>query len=254
MKKIGVGLVMMMFGCGGGSSGVSLDQFPQQSATTICKQNFTCCDPSELAGKTMADCVNNNQLLTGVLSGSISDAQAKGRASYNAAQMGTCLKEIAGLSCDEWKMGKDPTNRASCTAAITAKVAVGGACQQSFECTSGNCVGATTDDNGNPVDGTCMAAPTAIAVGAACTGVGDTCVQDAYCDSTSQTCKAKKAAGETCASSDECANTCDSATSKCTCYVGCGVAAPATRPGSLLSLAVLGLAIAGVRLRRRKRR
>jgi hypothetical protein len=253
MKNVGVGLVMIVLGCGGGSSSVPLDQLPQRSAATVCKRNFTCCDPAELAGKTMSDCMQSNEVMGGFISGAISDAQAKGRAAYNADQMGICLGEIAGLSCAEWKSGKDPAARPSCTAAVTPRVGDGGACQQSFECMSGNCVGSTTDDNGNPVDGACMAAAAQIAAGGACTGPGDACESGTTCDATSLTCQAKKPAGATCASSDECANSCDSTTNTCTCYVmvTCSAAGPVTPRGTLLSLALVGLAIAGVRGRRR---
>jgi len=119
-------------------------------------------------------------------------------------------------------------------------------------------VGATTTSTGTPVDGMCMPAPSTIAIGQPCTvGSSTACVTGAYCDGTSMTCKAKKVAGQTCdpnGSGDECTNSCDTATSKCTCYVGCSVAGPVTAPGAALSLALLALAMGGARLRRGRRR
>jgi len=256
MKRLGLVFVIAILGCGGGSS-VTLDQFPVKAATAVCAQNFKCCDATELAGKTMSDCVNNNESFLALFSGTISDSQAKGRASYSATQMGTCISGISALSCAEWKAASDPMTSPSCTAAITAKVASGGACQQDYECTTGKCVGATVDANQNPVDGMCGPADPTVAIGQPCTSGGASCVSGAYCDSTSNTCKAQKAAGESCdptGTGAECANSCDSTTSTCTCYVGCSVAGPVTGAGALWSLALLAAAIAAARLRRARLR
>jgi hypothetical protein len=249
IKRIGLALSLVVLGCGS-SSDVPLDQLASTYAGAICAQNFKCCDASELAGKTMQTCVQNNQSAISLLSGAVSDAQSKGRASYDAKKMGDCITSLKAASCDEWKSGTGPTNQNACMAAITPKVANGGACQQSLECVSGNCVGAVQGDT--PMDGMCQPADPVAAVGQSC--LTATCADGAYCDDATLICKAVKGAGEACVSDSECANSCDTTTSKCTCYVGCGVAAPITTRSTLVSVALLGLVVAAARSGRGRRR
>jgi hypothetical protein len=255
MKKVAAALAVLALGCGGssGSGGVSIDQFANQLAQALCAQNFKCCDASELTGKTMADCVSTNGLLLGVLTSSISSSQSMGRASYSAPEAGACITAIRGLTCDDWKKGVPVNNQPTCADFITPKVASGGACQQDFECVGGGtCVGADSGSNGNPpMDGVCTPADPEAAVGESCATAS--CASGSYCDPATSTCKVQKGAGETCdpnGFANECANTCDVNTSKCTCYASCAVAGPFTPRGTLLSLALLGLTLFTARLRR----
>lgn len=259
MKATALVLVVGLLGCGGGGGGgsVSLSAFPQRAATAVCSQNFKCCDPAELAGKTMTDCVQTNEFFLLVTSSEISSSQSMGRATYHADKMGTCISSFSALTCDDWKAGNANglMGSGACLEVTTPAVALGGACQQDFECTSGSCVGADTSQT-PPVDGTCVAAdpaPAEIAVGGACTAGSDTCVSNAYCDPVSGTCQTRKAAGEACGSSDECANECDLGTGTCTCYVGCSAAGPVTPGRTLLALGLVALALLGARRGRRRR-
>jgi len=125
---------------------------------------------------------------------------------------------------------------------------MGGACTQSYECTTGNCQGADTSAT-PPVDGMCAAAPALAAIGQSCAALE--CVDGAYCDST-DVCQTKKGAGATCTSDSECTNSCNTSTGTCSCYAGCMVVEAPTARGTLLSGSLLGLALVLARVRRRR--
>jgi hypothetical protein len=236
--------ITLLVGCGGSSVGI--EDFPQKYAQTLCKKNFDCCDDSELAGKTMSTCVTDNQTVIGILVAEINSSQAQGRASYDAKQSGTCIDSLNAMTCEEFKQGIGG-NMAACMAFIMPKVAQGGACTQGFECTTGNCEGASTDP---VVDGMCVAAPVLAAVGQSC--AANACVDGAYCDATS-TCQPVKAAGAACTDDSECVNTCNTTTNTCSCYAGCAVAGPTTAQGTLLSLLLVSAGLVFTRARRRRR-
>jgi MYXO-CTERM domain-containing protein len=250
MKKLGLVGIVLLVGCGGGSgsSTVTIQSFPQKYAEALCAKNFGCCDAAELSGKTMATCVDMNETALTFLTTEIQASQAQGRASFDPKASGTCVDSLKAMTCEEFKQGAS-ANMTACMALIMPKVAMGGACTQPYECTTGNCEGA--DTTADPVvDGTCAAATPVVAVGASCAG-NAACVEGAYCDFTTTTCQPRKGVGETCTSSDECTNSCDDTTGKCTCYAGCQVAAAATPTTAALSVLLLG---AGLVIRRRRRR
>jgi hypothetical protein len=247
LKWIGIVGIVALAGCGGSS--VSIEDFPQKYAQAICTKNFQCCPASELVDKTMSTCVTDNQLIIGVLISSINESKAKGRADYDAKQSGTCIDSLNAMTCDEFKQGIGG-NMAACMAFIMPKVASGGACTQDYECTTTSCGGADTSVD-PPVDGMCVAAPALAAIGVSCATTP--CVDGAYCDA-NDVCQPAKAAGSTCASDDECVNTCDTATNTCTCYAGCDIAAATTARGTVLSLLLLGAGLVVGRSRRRRGR
>jgi hypothetical protein len=239
--------ITLLAGCGGGSSApIKIEDFPQKYAEALCTKNFTCCDASELVDKTMSVCVTDNQTVIGILISEINSSQAQGRASYDATQSGTCIDSLKAMTCDEFKQGIGG-NMAACMAFIMPKVAMGGACSQGYECTTGNCEGATTEP---PVDGMCAAAPVVANVGQSC--AVNPCADGAYCDST-DTCQPAKAAGEACTTDTECVNSCNPTTNTCSCYAGCAVSGATTTRGTLVSLLLLGAGLVFTRARRRRR-
>ncbi len=213
----------------------------------LCSKNFECCDASELEGKTKSTCVTDNQQVLTFLIAEINASQAQGRVSYDAKQSGTCIDSLNAMTCDEFKQGVGG-NMAACMAFIMPKVAQGGACTQGYECTTGNCEGATSDP---PVDGMCVAAPVLAAIGQSC--AANACVDGAYCDSAGVTCQPLKGAGQACTSDNECINTCNLTNNTCSCYSGCAVAGPTTTQGTLLSLLLVSAGLVFTRARRRRR-
>jgi hypothetical protein len=238
-------------GCGGGSAGpsggpVQLAQLPATWAQTVCSQNFKCDSVADIMKRTQTDCVQTDTTVWQAAVGAVQDGEAKGRLGYDAAQMGTCLATLAHESCAEWTTGL--THDVSCPEAFSAKVAVGGACQSDFECIMGHCDGATAATMTMPaVDGACKAT---LAHGAACV-FGDACVSTDYCDGTTNVCAAKKTGGADCGGDDECGNSCNTDTNKCSGYAGCAVA-PVSGRSTLVSGLAFGFIVAAARRRRRR--
>lgn len=244
-------------GCGGGSSGIGLNQLPAARAQALCAQNFKCNSAADLMNETDSDgkpltqqqCVMNIQTQWLITVSTISDGQAKGRVAYDQAKAEACIAGIKAMSCADWNNGlKQPPE---CDQAFVAKVAVGGACQTEFECIDGVCVGADSSTT-PPTDGVCKAK---VAAGQACMSVDlvtDTCADGTYCGS-GGTCVAKKAGGEACSGDDECgSDNCNETTSQCSGFVSCAVSGPVTAKSTLVSLAGLALVLAAVRRRRRR--
>ena len=237
---LGIGLLLLA-GCSDNKS------FPQKYAQAICSKNFTCCPMSELADKTMSDCLNNNEFAVSAQVGSINESQSKGRATYDAGKTGACVDSLNAMTCDEFRQQGIGGAMEACMSFVTPKVAEGGACTQDYECVSGNCAGEDTSVD-PPVDGMCGAPITLAAIGASCTGIE--CVDGTYCDFATSICTKLKGAGETCTSSTECVNTCDGTTGTCTCYSGCNLANGTTAGGTALSLLLFGAGVAFTRRRR----
>jgi MYXO-CTERM domain-containing protein len=253
--SFGILALVSAVGCGGssspGASGapVPLAQLPGLWAQTVCAQNFKCASQADIQvnmpspPNSQSSCVTNNTMLWQLLVASVEDGQSKGRVVYDPAQEGTCLATLAHETCADWTTGL--AHDVGCPEAYTPKVAVGGVCASDVECIAGFCDGADATMT-PPKDGACKAR---IAHGAAC-AFGDTCVATDYCDGTAMMCVTKKPGGAACASSDECGNSCNGDTSKCSGYAGCSVA-PVTTRGTLLSLMVVGLVAFAARRRRR---
>jgi MYXO-CTERM domain-containing protein len=230
-----------LFGCGGGGGSggsVPISQFGSQYSQAMCAQNFKCCSVADIDGRTMQECTETNSTLFSALAGSFSEGQAAGRLTYDAALMGMCIAAIKQLSCDEWKMGLTMSNQPNaCKAAVTAKVAAGGACLDDNECMTGNCDGADSAAT-PPVTGTCT---NLIAAGGSCAGVVE-CADGLTCTSPGNVCAPKKAGGEACTSDSECMNSCNLTTGLCSCYAGCAVGGAMAPRLPLLALALLAAA------------
>jgi hypothetical protein len=241
-----VGLTVLVVGCGGGGGGyssVSLDQLPDAYSKVLCDQNFKCASTADIMGRTKQDCIDTNKGIIQLVVPSIRDSVTKGRSTYDAAASGACLTAMQNQSCDDWVKGT--VEPAACANVTMPKVALDGACGGDGDCIGGYCDGADSSTN-PPKDGTCKAT---IAHGGQCT-VADTCEDDKdYCDGTTMTCTAKKAGGTACTDDNECSNSCNPDTNKCSGYAGCNVGG-VTPSSTLLSLVGLGLAIGAARRRR----
>jgi hypothetical protein len=247
---VAVGM-MVLVGCGGGSSGswstVSLDMLPDVYSKVLCDQNFKCASAADIMGRTKQKCLDDNKALITVAVSSIRDSTTKGRSTYDPAAAGACLTAMNSQSCEDWVKGTiEPP---SCANVTKPKVALGGACGGDGDCVGGYCDGADSSTT-PPTDGMCK--PT-VPHGGQCT-FADTCADNDVCDDTTKTCTTpvKKAGGEPCTGENDtsCSNSCNPDTMKCSGYAGCNVGG-VTTGGTLLSLLALGLAIAGVRRKRR---
>jgi MYXO-CTERM domain-containing protein len=248
MKTLGwLGLTALLIGCGSGGGNVTIENFPQKYAEALCSKNFTCCEASELEGRTMSMCVTDNQAVLAIFISEINASKTQGRVQYDANASGTCIDSLKAMTCEQFKQGIGG-NTEACMAALTPQVALGGACSQDFECTTNNCEGATTNP---PVDGMCGPAPVLAGINSSC--AANDCVDNAYCDTATTTCQPKRAAGESCTADDQCVNSCNETTGMCSCYAGCSVSDAAPAGATVLWLGVLGLGGAFIRRARRRR-
>jgi hypothetical protein len=250
MKNIGwtgIGIAFLI-GCGGGSSAVTIGNFPQKYSEALCEKNFTCCDQAELTGKTQSQCVMDNSAVLSILTSQINASQTQGRASFSPTDSATCVDSLKMMTCSEFKQGAS-ANMAACMNLIMPLVDMGGACTQSYECRTDNCVGA--DSTADPVvEGTCGTAITEAARGSSCASFP--CLEGDYCDPATVTCQAKKGAGEACTTDTECTNSCNTTTNTCSCYAGCMVVEAVSTGGTVLSMLLLSAGVVFARKRQRR--
>ena len=199
--------------CGGGGSSVAIDQVGAKFAQASCAKIFACCDAAERTATfmnfnppptTAAECEQTfGALLTLGFSSSQASVQA-GRESYDGNAAGACIDTLTATACADLHGTPVPS---TCDQMLTGKVASGGACAQSDECSgSAFCQGVTSGH----VDGVCTTLP---ASGEACPDFQ--CAKGSYCNS-SMMCAAPQADGQTCHGNDECQSThCDMPSGMC---------------------------------------
>jgi hypothetical protein len=219
MKKLVV--CLFVAGCGGdGGSPVPLDNLGTELGTASCRKQFECCTDAEIMAQYMnitymgqpitteQQCIDfSTALLSSFLVDDYKASLAAGRIAYDEAAAGDCIAAIENTSCADYAAaiagGGKSTSLVSCESPVTPKVTTGGACAHDYECTTDNCVGATS----NGTDGTCQPVPTA---GQPC---DFSCADGLYCgyDSSSMmVCQATKANGAQCNIDDECtSDNCD---------------------------------------------
>ncbi len=166
-----------------------------------CSKSFECCTATEIMAEygamvtTEANCESQiGGLLSSLLVPSYQASVTAGRLEYDAAAAGDCVAAIESLTCAQYS-GQAMT-ASGCNTFLVPKVANGGACSQSYECTSGNCEGASAGTP--PTDGMCKVKPT---VGQTCSL---SCADGSYCQGT--TCVALQANGATCSDSSHCSS------------------------------------------------
>ncbi|MEO8845933.1 MAG: hypothetical protein ABI591_09135 [Kofleriaceae bacterium] len=205
-------VMLLVVGCGGGSDHgtVALADLGTELGTSYCMKEFSCCTDAEIMMDFGAFKVGGQPVTTeplcemfytglfgALVSGQYMASIADGRATYDGDAAAACLDLVDSMSCSDFGAQAMIANDSGCKQFIIPQVVDGAACAQSYECTSNNCVGATTQ----PVqDGTCMPVPTS---GQMC---DFTCADGTFCDFTTGTCQPAKANGASCTSNDACAS------------------------------------------------
>jgi len=110
-----------------------------------------------------------------------------GKATYDANAAGDCVAAFASSGCD-YASDHDAD---ACAKAFVGLAAIGAACANDQECSSGSCSIAYSGPSRCP-SGVCVAPPT---IGNSCS-TGTYCGPNAYCDGT--TCRARGQAGDRC--------------------------------------------------------
>lgn len=202
---------MLVMACNGGGA-LSLTDFLNQDLKGQCHFQFRCCSSAEI-GVLFANETFNGQPITtesqcdqaetgftalavGIIQGSIDS----GRVSYDGDAAADCVGEISGAACSDGVGGVPNVGTAgACASVFTPKVADGGACSQSLECTTNNCVGAAVGGS-DAHDGSCGPLP---GTGSAC---DFDCAPGDFCtfDGSAETCQPKLAAGSACEDKDQC--------------------------------------------------
>jgi hypothetical protein len=168
---------------------VVLDAAPMTVGEIVCEKVFACCTAAERAGSQFLGSQQGCAVSVGVLLGSLLSAPEtsiqKGRVVYDATALAGCLRAYMMQTCDQARTSGGLTAFRNCKF-VTPKVAVGGACQQHYECVNGWCSGVS-----GATEGTCVAK---VASGQPCaSGLPDECVTD-YC-SAAKVCGPAPAAG-----------------------------------------------------------
>jgi hypothetical protein len=202
----------LLAGCGGGGGGaVTIDDLGTELAKVSCSKTFECCTSAEVMDQ-FANITYNGQpitteaqcegftggLFTSLLTPEYKDSIAAGRIAYDADAAGACFDAAANLSCSAYAQLTGHESVHCDTPFIIPKVADGGTCAQDYECTGGNCEGATNSS----ANGTCKPLPTE---GQDCS---QSCAQGLFCgyDQTAmkETCQPLEPNGTSCSGDDEC--------------------------------------------------
>jgi hypothetical protein len=227
MKRLLICVVLV--GCGGDDSGggtVALEDLGTALGTVGCSKQFDCCSSAEIMEQYMgitydghpisteADCVEfSSAVFTSLAVFKYQESLAMGRIEYDGDAAGDCVASIESVTCSQYTAGMIDED-AGCRPFVIAKVGDGGACTQSYECTSKNCVGATVVQDGPDTDGACMPLP---GEGEAC---DEHCATGLNCDYDSSMgmdiCQPKTADGDQCIVDDDClSDYCDEASDTC---------------------------------------
>jgi hypothetical protein len=218
MRRLGIIVLGLVFGCGGGGSGgVPLDNLGIALGEASCEKTFECCNATEIMEEFDGVEVNGQPitteaqceafvggLATGFLVPGLKASVEAGRAEYDGDAAAACMAVLREASCSTFSMEDAIVLEGTgCEQFIIPKVAQGGACTQDYECTTDNCVGATTEPGGASTDGACQPKNTA---GQTC--MFDSCADGLFCgfdpNTSMSTCQALKADGMTCSGDDEC--------------------------------------------------
>jgi hypothetical protein len=198
MKKA---LVLLVTVAACTDSGVALKDLPSKLAAAECKSAVTCQQFPDQATCLASLQLQDTFFLT--ISAAVTSKQVK----YDENLAGDCVSEAAATTCSFTGFQTNPND--PCAKMFTGLVAAGGACFISEECAGGGTcqpTDSTCDPSTTCCPGTCKAAPTPAAIGAACQSTSD-CVTGAYCAQTTMKCTALvTASGGACDGIDGCVN------------------------------------------------
>ncbi|HXU02660.1 MAG TPA: hypothetical protein VN903_16965 [Polyangia bacterium] len=244
-------LAVAVLGCGG-VSGIPIEKTATDFAHVICDAAYKCCTPETLMGNDAAgmsepECeMKTAQNFRNQLQ-NMQNSENAGRSKYNQMQVDRCLEALRAAQCSTLTSIRTISGIPECDSTFaTPLVAVGGTCQNAFECIDSVCV-----------DGKCGAGAT---VNQSCAG-GAVCGQNLFCDprdgnnATDDVCVVEQEIGGACVDNFDCKSrlcsggTCMQPAAQC--FYGGGCAAAGGRP-SVAALLLMGLFV-GVALSRTRK-
>ena len=184
-----------------GTGPVTVDQLPHEMAIAECNLLLRCAGAASVEyGNTSAQCLSDFEKRVADQSvPQLSAAIAAGSTTYDPAAARACLDTYAQLNCD---YSNEQALVTACDNAWKGSVAIGGACNSSFECV-GN-----TGDTFCASSGTCPGhCQSRGALGQTCTG-DDECALGAECDTSTEVCKNRLKLGESCGTSTTATGVC----------------------------------------------
>jgi hypothetical protein len=267
---VGAALLAALAGCGG-VSGIPVDETATRIANTVCPKAYMCCTADQLsqnsaAGTDVASCETaTKQNYVNVL-GTLQASVNQGRATYQSAQLDTCLATIMSSDCATLNMTTHLQGIPGCESFTTPLVAMGGACSQNYECINGWC-----NVPQGSADGVCEGF---VPLGQSCAlAGGPSCGPNAVCDpegtlndSSDDLCEPVSPLGGACLDDYQCQSlnctssggsgmTCQTATTTtpmCFYQSGCSAAGGRPGPGTLVLFSVF-VAVALARAGRARR-
>jgi hypothetical protein len=191
MRAYTLAAIVGLYGCGGGGGGgsIPIEELGNELQEAFCSRIVRCGLVDDVASCSELIDFNDEEIQAGVAAGTID---------YDGELARDCLDAFAAASCD----GSSESARVeppSCREAIRGTVADGGACENSNECASGDCM--LTSCQMACCPGTCATTVEDAAIGASC--AAGPCVEGAFCDAT-QICRALINADQACNNSGEC--------------------------------------------------
>ena len=191
-------VVALAAGCDSTTNEVTLSQFGQRSADTICDKVYQCCSvtDTELAAHMdysggRAACGSKSTDSMGFWAAVIAQEQESGRLTYDPKLAHRCLQAFAATTCDGHKRN---VVLEGCDTFIAPKTPAGAPCRASESCIGGACVDGSADK-----EGVCQAFATE---NTSCTE--RTCAEGLRCDGVSKLCVPQRSNGEPCHTNGEC--------------------------------------------------
>jgi hypothetical protein len=169
---------------------VSFDAAAMTVGEVVCERVFSCCTSDERAKNPLFSSQLGCSVAVTSLLGSIAAAPEesirKGRVTYDASALAGCLRRYMMQTCDQARATGGLSAFRMCKF-TTPLVAIGGACQQHFECVNGWCSGVS-----GMIEGKCTAKA---ADGQPCpSGVAEECASD-FCNPATKICQAAPVTG-----------------------------------------------------------
>jgi hypothetical protein len=268
MVSAGLLAAATALGCGG-VDGIPIDKTAKDFADAICPKAYSCCTADQLssndaAGTSEAECKTlTAENFTNLLQG-LQNSQREKRSRFEQEKVDACLQTIRSADCATLNMTNHLSGVPGCDTFATPLVAVGGRCDNDYECIDSYCK--FPQDPAPPGPGVCTAGA---AAGQSCTT--NQCAAGLTCDPlplasdpSDDICVAPAANGASCTDAYQCSSgicsssggsgmTCVADTSaKCFYSSGCSVAGGA--PGMVALMLFGGLAAITVARKRRSRR
>ena len=257
-------LAVALLGCGE-VSGIPIEKTATDFARTICPKAYNCCTAEQLmgnkdlAGTTEQECEAKTTDDFRKRLNTMQASENAGRAKYNEVQVDACLTALRAATCSELTMIRSLAGLPACNSSfVTPLVAVGGKCEQDFEC-----IGSVCQKAAGAWDGVCTVG---LSAGASC--AADRCAQSIICDgrgtgmdASDDVCVAEQDNGATCIDGFDCksrncvadangAKTCTAVTAP-QCFYGGGCSAAGGRPRAA-ALLLMGLFVAVALYRSRR--